>query len=135
MDSPNRVAAFVVFTVVLTGATTAYAKAYDEIYPSVIFPSFGQVLNPEDTPPSVATQFVLHSDLGITEVSPREWFEGPPESALDSIATSLPNLGESDAEWLFDRADNIAGECVELVQIQHPADPDSPSSSFERSCP
>ncbi len=117
-----------------TLGTTAYAKFATEIYPSVIFPSFGSVLEPGFVPSSVDTVVVLQFQNESLAISPREWFDGPPSSALDDFADRLAELPQRNSDWMFRRADQLAETCVERIEITIPSLETPIVNEFERRC-
>lgn len=117
-----------------TVGTTAYAKFVTEIYPSVIFPSFGSVLESDETRPGAETTIVLRSDDGAMTVTTRDWFEGPPSSALDQLSGKLAQLSSDNSEWMFARADELAGTCVERIDIVIASREEAAGNRFDRHC-
>lgn len=124
----------VVLACVGTVGSTAHAKFAEEIYPSVLFPSFGNVLEADETRPGAETTLLLHSGDNRLTVATAEWFDGAPHSALDRLSGKLVDLSDDNSAWMFGRADTIAGTCVYRIDVMVAAEADAAVNQFVRDC-
>ena len=109
-----------------------------EVYPAVVFPSFGTPLPDGYVPPSSALSLEV-LECGSTYPRPlsmAELFHRAPPSVHDRLAERLVDLPDDDVEWLLAETAEVVGEPVaQIAVVSLPGQPSEPDAVFEGRCP